>query len=409
MQPSNPETDRLIYLLEARVFEQISPEEAAELYVWGDLNPGNRQFLEEFGSLEQLIEILQKRKPIDTEAALLRVKVQNTRVRPNRSIGVISLHWWKYAAAAVVLLLSLSYWFVRQRPQERLVSQSVTSEINPGGNKAMLTLSDGRVINLDEARMGTVAEQVGMKINKTSEGQLVYQAGKSVNGPAGVWDFNKISTPRAGQYKVNLPDGTRVWLNALSSIRFPAVFGPDERRVEMTGEAYFEVAKSQRADHRLVPFRVVSKGQLIEVTGTHFNVNAYQDERAITTTLLEGSVKVLQTMGGRHPGVRLKPGEQSVIEADKLISVRRMDPEGAVAWKDGYFRYNKTDIGEVMRQMSRWYDIDVYYQDKIMPTDRFTGFVSRSVTLGNALKMLEEVGSVKFTIEGKKVLVKSIE
>ena len=407
MQPSKVETDRLVYLLEGRIKKQLSQEEANELDSWRKDNAGNAQFLDEHGALEQLLEILQNREKIDTEAALFRVQIQTGQVEDNKSEGILRIHWWKYAVAAV-LFLSLSYWFFERNLIGKTISEVAISEINPGGNKATLTLSDGRKINLDEAKTGVLAKQNGIKIFKTSDGQLVYEADNAMvkNDVSG---YNSIATPKAGQYQVNLPDGTKVWLNAMSSIRFPAIFSGDERRVEMTGEAYFEVAKSRLSNHQMAHFLVVSKGQVIQVTGTHFNVNAYQDEPAVTTTLLEGSVNISQTKGSKRAKVRLKPGEQSVVGEAEKISIRKIDPEEAVAWKDGYFRYNKTDITEIMRQMSRWYDIEVRYEDKTLPVDRFTGFVSRGVTLSNALKMLEEGGGVKFRIEGKNVFVKAVE
>ena len=405
MQPSNLEIDRWIYLLEGRIMERLSPEEADELEDWRNGSIRNLAFLDEYDSVEQVLEILQNRKKIDTEAALHRVQIQTGQVEEN--IRVIGIQWWKYAAAAA-LFISLSYWYVKKKPIEETVSQSVVSEINPAANKAILTVSDGHKINLDEAKTGVVVKQNGIKVFKTGDGQLVYEADHS-SVTMEVSGYNSIATPKGGQYQVNLPDGTKVWLNALSSIRFPVVFSSNNRRVETTGEAYFEVAKSRLSDHGLAAFRVISKGQVIEVTGTHFNVNAYADEGAVTTTLLEGSVNVSQTRGDRLPKVRLTPGEQSIVGGEQAIGIRRIDPELAIAWKQGYFRYSKTDVSEIMRQMSRWYDIDVHYEDETTPNARFTGFVSRSLTLSNALKMLEEGGGVKFRIEGKKVFVKTIE
>ncbi|MEO6684993.1 MAG: FecR domain-containing protein [Dyadobacter sp.] len=331
--------------------------------------------------------------------------------------GIISL-WWnfrRFAAAAVFVLIGFGGYYIvthKSGSKTEIVSEVVSADAAPGGNKAMLTLSDGSVINLNEAGDGQIASQSGIKINKVTDGQLVY--GKQMKGEDQVSNksgiYNQITTPKAGQYQISLSDGTKVWLNSLSSIRFPAVFTGEERKVEITGEVYFEVA-SMSLNNKRVPFRVVSNNQMIEVIGTHFNVNSYRDESVVKTTLLEGSVKVSTIANGKVSleTVKLKPGEQSIVKPKQaVISVEKVDTESAVAWQKGYFKFKDTDIQEVMRQLSRWYDLDVVYSGPL-PQDQFTGYVSKKVAVSSVLNILEEGGGVKFTIKNKKVEVTALE
>ncbi|WP_159466740.1 FecR family protein [Dyadobacter sp. 3J3] len=332
-------------------------------------------------------------------------------------IKVVSI-WWnfrRFAAAAVLVLMGIGSYYVvlhKSVSKTEIASEVVSTDAAPGGNKAMLTLSDGSVINLNEAVDGQIASQSGIKINKVTDGQLVYGKQKTgehqVPNKSGI--YNQITTPKAGQYQISLSDGTKVWLNSLSSIRFPAVFSAEERKVEITGEVYFEVA-SMSLNNKRVPFRVVSNNQMIEVIGTHFNVNSYRDESVVKTTLLEGSVKVSTIANGKVSleTVRLKPGEQSIVKPKQAaISVEKADTESAVAWQKGYFKFKDTDIQEVMRQLSRWYDLDVVYSGPL-PQDQFTGYVSKKVAISSVLNILEEGGGVKFTIKNKKVEVTALE
>jgi ferric-dicitrate binding protein FerR (iron transport regulator) len=208
--------------------------------------------------------------------------------------------------------------------------------------------------------------------------------------------YNTISTPKGGQYQVTLSDGSKVWLNAASSLRFPATFSGKERKVELTGEGYFEVAHNKK-----MPFHVTVNDLDVEVLGTHFNINAYADESAIKTTLLEGSVKVVK---GNETKI-IEPGEQaSVTTSEDEINVKQqVDLEQVVAWKNGIFQFERADIESVMRQISRWYDIDVDYHGRV--SEHFGGTISRDVNISDVLKMLEMTGGVNFKIDGKKVIV----
>jgi ferric-dicitrate binding protein FerR (iron transport regulator) len=275
-------------------------------------------------------------------------------------------------------------------------------DILPGSNRAMLTLSDGSTIVLDEATNGSLASQGNIKVIKLTDGQLSYQSrGADENSPATDAGnlYNTITTPKGGQYQVVLPDSSVVWLNAASSLRFPVSFAHVARRtVELTGEAYFEIAKNTSA-----PFTVKHSGTEIQVLGTSFNVNAYADEDAIRTTLLEGSVKVVQ----QQSAVVLKPGQQaSVIHGNDntvnpVIRVQRTDTEDAVAWKNGLFVFNNADIQSIMRQISRWYDVEIRFEGKL-PVDKFIGEVPRNSKVSEVLKIIE-LNNIHFNISGKTI------
>lgn len=308
------------------------------------------------------------------------------------------------AAAAVMLILSTGLYFYLNRTETKVTQVKKPAapkhDILPGGNIAVLTLADGTRINLDNANTGTIAEQAGIKISKRSDGQLIYTiASTPVAGRSQTKDvYNTIETPMGGEYQVNLPDGTRVWLNAASSLHYPASFDGRERRVKLSGEAYFEVAANKAK-----PFLVESKGQLVEVLGTHFNINSYTDERTVKTTLLEGSVKV------SIPGISafnfIKPGQQaSVHRSGSSISVANIDVEEAVAWKNGYFTFSDEDIQSIMRQVSRWYNVEVVYKGTI-PSESFGGNVSKSKNISEILRILELTKVVHFKVEGRRVIV----
>lgn len=309
-----------------------------------------------------------------------------------------SIPLWPRIAAAAVLLLSLStaiFFYASKSPENNVAEQqAIAKTIAPGGNNAILTLDDGTQISLSDVKSGTLASQSGVEISKSKDGQLIYHL-SSVSKPD---VYNTISTPDGGEYQVILPDGTKVWLNAGSSLRFPLTFDHlHERKVELKGEAYFEVAKQLKEgkeNTQRVPFLVMTPTQQIEVQGTHFNVNAYADEPVGRTTLLEGRVKVSKK-ADPTAHVFLKPGEQALLK-DKL-TVTKVDTEEVMSWKNGFFRFNESDLKTVMRQASRWYNVDVVYEGNI-PEISFTGEVSRKVNAAAFLDMLRYL-NVKFKIE----------
>lgn len=297
--------------------------------------------------------------------------------------------WW--AAAVVVGLVGIGVWvwLGGRNASKRLETPPVaTHDVLPGGNRAVLTLANGSTIVLDSAHVGTVSQQAGATVVKTDSGELKYT---TLGGKPAEVVWNTLATPRGGQYQLVLPDGTHVWLNAESSIRYPVAFGGDRRTVEVTGEAYFEVAHDAAK-----PFKVKAGGETIEDIGTGFNVNAYMDEDAVRTTLVEGAVDVDR--------VRLRPGEQAVGRAGGKIRVKKdADLEDVLAWKNGRFRFEGAEIQSILRQAERWYDVTIEYKGKINET--FSGGISRHVNASQLLHILELTGKVTFTIEGKKIIV----
>jgi transmembrane sensor len=274
------------------------------------------------------------------------------------------------------------------------------TDILPGGNRAVLTLADGSTISLDSAHTGNLVSQGTAKVLKIQDGELKYDAATA--GGLSTVSYNTLSTPRGGQYKLLLADGTRVWLNAASSIRYPTTFTGPDREVEISGEAYFEIAKNPSMPFRVVTVSNDNNPVTIDVLGTHFNVNAYGDEPVVRTTLLEGLVKVSK---GKNT-VQLKPGQAAQVRKDGDIQqISDADLEAAVAWKDGLFEFNDEDLPAILRQISRWYDIDVEYTGAV-PTDKFTGSVSRNTTLSGVLKILR-LSEIQVSVSNNKIIVKS--
>lgn len=299
------------------------------------------------------------------------------------------------AAASVILVFSAGLYLITQnKPKEKQQTAvhhpSYQTDVLPGANRAVLTLADGSKIILDKDKNGFLASQ-GSSLIKAADGQLIYnlkqQADNETAGPA---VLNLISTPKGGQYQLTLSDGTRVWLNAASSLRFPAVFSKEERSVELNGEAYFEVAENKN-----IPFRVTAGGQMVEVLGTHFNINAYDDESQVKTTLLEGAVKVF----GQGSEAVIRPGQQTVFNRlARSMYVQPADMEEAVAWKKGYFQFSNEKIESIMRKISRWYDVDIEYHGDYTKQG-FVGTISKFENVSKVLRMLELTGTVQFKIE----------
>jgi transmembrane sensor len=261
----------------------------------------------------------------------------------------------------------------------------------PGGNRATLILSNGNSINLTGIKNGALASEKGVVINKNADGRITYGHGKGNAESANV--FNTVLTPRGGQYQLVLSDGTKVWLNSASSLKYPVTFTANKREVELSGEAYFEVAHNQ---HK--PFMVVSNGQTVEVLGTHFNINAYQDEQATKTTLLEGSVKVL-THGVSS---KIKPGEQVQQKSGKL-TVSEADLEEAIAWKNGFFYFKDDNIKTIMRQLSRWYDVEIKYEGQI-PEREFSGQMNKNIDASQLMHILS-IEKIHYRLENRTIVI----
>lgn len=399
----NIDRERLLFLLQAYVNETISEKELDELtgLVGGagadeDLQAVIDEVWKELDMQKQLM--------IRSDTMYLNI-IRDRRViadRPLRKVRSSGRLTWTVAAAIILLCTTAAIWWFDVRRDHGAVRPLAgiavdTGAILPGGKKALLTLADGRSINLDDIKSGRIAEEAGVLISKTADGQIVYRIAGEEAPEEGSFHYNTISTPRGGEYQLVLPDGTRVWLNAASTLRYPAQFAGAERRVELEGEAYFEV--SRRED---LPFIVNTAMQEVEVLGTHFNVRAYGDEPAVKTTLIEGKVKVHQALA---EAVTLRPGQQaSSRQGGGRIDVNTIDIEEATAWKDGYFYFQNEDIRSVMNSIARWYNIEVEYQGD-MEGKVFGGTISRFESFEKLLQTIALTGSVRFRIEGRRIIV----
>jgi transmembrane sensor len=310
------------------------------------------------------------------------------------------------AASVLFFIASALYFFLRTDYNitdpipVKVVVNPVVNDIQPGGIKAILTLSDGKKIVLDDSQNGVVINQGGIKIHKNSEGVIEYTLSNSSNEQRVNQKqetqlvYNIIQTPVGGKFQLNLADGSKVWLNSASSLRFPVFFAGDTREVELKGEAYFEVSKNEHKK-----FSVRSGNQTVEVLGTHFNINAYSDEPSITTTLIEGAVRVIE-LNSKKSQI-LKPGEQSKVDSD--IRIQRKDIQAELAWKDGYFYFENASIETVMRQLGRWYGITARYESEL-PEHHFEGAIATNLTLLEVLEILQK-SNIHFRLEGKEVVV----
>ncbi len=326
----------------------------------------------------------------------------------NRSNPGIRLRRWvPYAAAALLVAMAATGVFFLgdtvQKASDLPIGQAgngaVAEDILPGGNRATLTLADGRTIDLH-------AEQRGIVV---TDG-ITYMDGSSVLKTHELTNAQvqalTLTTPKGGTYRLTLPDGSNVWLNSASTLRYPSRFSDEERVVFLEGEAYFEIshgvshAGGQRAAGRL-PFRVVTNGQRVEVLGTAFNISAYPDENVTKTTLVEGSVAILNLKSKTVD--QLRPGHQAILR-DVAIEIHEVDTEPFTAWKEGYFYFKKTPLDEVLRQVSRWYDVDVRYKNGIPPNETLSGDIKRNVSLRGLLEILQ-LSTINVELEGKSLIV----
>ena len=382
-----------------------------EKYFAGTITPSELDHLNQWyhsfndGEIELMLDDHEKEEELFER---IRVRLLETvREDQHKTARKINDKWQIPVAAAIALLIfiSVGYLMFSSKSSTAPVAQKTPddkrsfNDIAPGGNRAILTLADGSPIILDSVSNGIIGQQGNIKVRKLSSGLLDYVInGHHVTENDEVF-YNRVTTPKGGQYQVTFTDGTKVWLNAASSIRFPVVFEGNYRKVEITGEAYFEVTKN-----RTMPFKVKANNSEIEVLGTHFNVNAYDDEAAVKTTLLEGKVKVsaLDTQD-RSPQF-LKPGSQAAINKDGKINIKdHADTEEAVAWMNGFFQFKSADLKTILRQIARWYDVSIEY--KGIADMRFTGQLTRNENVSQVLKELALTLEVHFKIDGRKIIV----
>jgi transmembrane sensor len=377
----------------------LSPEEAARLREWLAVSEDRVALIERMKTDPEWVQTeLRRMEEVNTERIWSKLE---TRLKPTTPIPLPSRpgrRWWTYTAAASLIGIigvgALFIWFSRSHRTPASVTAPVVTEIKPGGNKAVLTLADGRKIDLGATANGLVAAQGNTKVSKLSDGQLAY------NKPAGekpaAIAYNSLSTPKAGQFSLLLPDGTHVWLNNASTIRYPVAFTGPDRTVELAGEAYFEVAKD--AAH---PFKVqVQSGTEVQVLGTSFNIMAYTDEPTEHTTLLDGSIRVTEN----NQSALLKPTEQTTLDAHGTLRVTPdVNVQEVIAWKNGFFHFDNTNLQATMRQLARWYDIDVDIEGQF-PDQAFTGRIQRDLPLKDVLKGLES-DQIHFRMDGRKLIV----
>jgi transmembrane sensor len=425
--------ERILFLLKVHTDRKATPEEERELMDWlaeyeddGSFQAHIQQLLESYPAEKSVggvdwekvySIILERRDAADALLAEALARVSNPcpeqapagagfqPVPPTHRVHFLKTSWFRYAAAVILVIGGASIWLAHQINNLATTNgnKHLQTDITPGGNKAVLTLANGQQIILDNAQNGSIAQQGSTRIIKLTSGQLAYSSslqkgqggfsGKDLNRQI---LYNTISTPQGGQYQIVLPDGSKVWLNAASSIKFPAMFTGTERNVELSGEAYMEIAKNLKQ-----PFVVKASNTEIRVLGTSFNINAYGDEEAIKTTLIEGRVKVLK--GSK--GAVLKPGQQAVVVSSDQqdINVQSANIEQTLAWKNGLFNFNNLSLQQILRQLSRWYNIEIVYQQQI-PSKSFSGEIQRDLNLSEVLEVLKDAG-VHFTLEGRKLIV----
>ncbi|AXY78420.1 FecR family protein [Paraflavitalea soli] len=400
---------RLAYLFQAYINKTATPAERDEFMQLVEQAENDEQVKSLLTSTWQqhstLSQPIDERKGEEMLAAILQ---QGKSEKPGAVImSRPASWWWRSAVAAAILLFACigGYLWLTHQPTTQLSGSKqlpLNDTIVPGGNKAELTLADGSKLLLDSTQKGTLTKQGDARVINLNTAVLAYDAGKATGQEV---VYNTLATPRGGQYQLLLADGTKVWLNASSSIRFPVAFTGKERNVYITGEAYFEVAKNAA-----MPFKVhfpsatggptdAGKEGIVEVLGTHFNIMAYEDERSVNTTLLEGSVSV--SKGTQYK--ILKPGQEGKITQTGDIRTGIADVEAVMAWKNGLFQFNSLDIERIMRQVARWYDVEVVYAGNI-PTGHFSGIVNRNNNITQVLKIMQ-AGNVNFKIAGRKVIV----
>ncbi len=366
-------------------------------YVQGEATPGEREKLDQWfqESLEDNTYTPKPERVEEAEERMTAYLMDHIGAHPTET-KIVKI--WPRIAAAASILFFLSfgaYFLFNKNKTTQQIAKNQIHDIAPGTNKAFLTLANGKTIVLNNTQNGLLANQ-GTNAIKSANGVVVYQ--RTINPNANeLIAYNSITIPRGAEYqKVVLPDGTNVWINSASSLCYPTAFAGNERKVELTGEAYFEVVHNPAK-----PFRVVSNNQTVEVLGTHFNINAYNDEPAVKTTLLEGKVKV--TAAADNTIRYLLPGQQAALN-NNSFTVKPVETDEAVAWKNGKFMFESDNIQYIMRMVSRWYNVDVVYSGPI-PDDKFDGGISRFKNASELLNILQLTGKVRFKIEGRRITV----
>lgn len=390
---NSEDADRIKYLIAGFIRETLTEPEQNELDAWVSASDENLLLFEELTEESNVEENLRFLDQLNTEKALKRIKIKAGLRTTQRK----STRLWSYGIAASVILVIGAFIIFNLTKQGRKENEKIIAsqpDISPGGNYAFLTLADGHIISLTDTVNGIVRKENGTLISKTAPGELTYLIGnKEVIYNTSI---NTLTTPRGGQYKIILPDGSKVWLNAASSLKFPTAFTGQERIVELTGEAFFEVTKN-----KTLPFKVrLPDASIVEVLGTSFNIMTYEDEKEKQTTLIEGSVK----LSNNNNEIILRPGEQALVNKQGQISINHPVNTGEItAWKEGNFDFRNATIETIMRQVQRWYDVEVVYRARI--NHEFNADVSRNEPVTQLLRLLELTNRVHFKIENKTIYV----
>jgi ferric-dicitrate binding protein FerR (iron transport regulator) len=364
-----------------KINDILSPEEEVIFDAWYNESASHRDYFEKVQN-NYKIEI--NDFEIDLDKAWRAVDKNITPKKNNRS------HYRYAIAASIALLIGVGYFTLNNKT---ITKSETTAGKSTSNDDVVLTLSDGSKVVLNDQKNGIVANQQNVVITKDKDGQIRYD--ENNEQPKGKVNFNTLITPNGKTFQIQLPDGTNVWMNAGSSLKYPTYFEGNDRSVVLTGEAYFEVVHNEK-----MPFKVFSNGQQVEVLGTHFNIRAYQNEPLLKTTLLEGKIKITE---GSNAAL-VKPGQQvSVSLNNHTMRSSEVNTDAAVAWRKRLFYFENAKYDEIMREIERWYDVDVIYKGKI-PDERFEGAIQKDLKLEQVLKMLESK-DVHFKVSGREVLV----
>jgi ferric-dicitrate binding protein FerR (iron transport regulator) len=385
---------RIAYLIARYIRGTLTESEHDELDQWVEASDKNMLLFEELTDEKNIEANLEWMDKTTTERNLELIK---KKIEFNPGHKNLKTKVWFYSAAASVILLIAAFGIYKiiNNKQGKFTSivKNDQTGIVPGGNKAILTLGNGSVIDLVSAPSGLIERDHGTIIKKPKDGEIVYNDSNSNSNHAA--DYNILVTPKGGQYKVQLPDGSLVWLNAESSLKYPTAFSTSERMVELKGEGYFEIKKDESK-----PFKVrLADGSEVKVLGTHFNIMAYENERYKDVTLLQGSVEILKG----NTVQKLAPGQQGRIISSKIILVSSSDTDQVTGWKNGQFIFRDADIESIMRQVARWYDVGIKYEDT--KTQHFNATISRKEPVSRLLNLLEETNEVHFKIKNKTIYV----
>ena len=391
-------------LLLRRLQGLATAEEDHRIEAWAAETPENRAVLERLETeallKEDLGTLIDLVDSPGGEARLMRMRTHIQRAITKQSVR--KLRRWLPYVAAVVLAFAVGILIYQVGSRQSAVGNLAAADIAPGGNRATLKLADGQTIDLSAEQSGIIVAANGILYNNGDslvgnwQGAVGKESSTGTEKGSLATDYYVLSTPKGGTYQITLPDGSKVWLNAASTLKYPSRFSADERLVEVSGEAYFSVVRDESK-----PFKVASNGQQIEVLGTEFNISAYGDEAEIKTTLVEGAVEIVNLQSNIVN--KLKPGEQSIIR-EAATDIRKVDIECHTAWKNGYFYFKHTPFEEVMRQLSRWYDVEVVYKANI-PQDTFSGEMDRDLTLNAVLKLLNASAVQVQIADGNRLIV----